>query len=291
LSSPTFSSATLNSGAPLPQTSPVRASGSGEVRSAIARAAEATGVDFNYLLAQARLESGLNPSARAATSSATGLYQFTGATWMDTLARHGAAYGLDRTSINAPGMRAQMMALRRDPGLSAMMAGALANDNRGVLSGVLGREPDSAELYLAHFLGAEGASKFLSGLGSDPTQSAAALLPKAAAANRAIFFSGNGPRSVSAVMDLLRGKLDAAMGGTSLPGAATYAESPAAAPNFTGGAIEQEYQAAAADVSVAAAPRAASMADTLRSAFALGEGSTAPAHVRAAYGQLRALGI
>lgn len=252
-------------------------------------------MDFNYLLAQARIESGLNPSARASTSSATGLYQFTGATWMETLGRHGADYGLDPAAIKAPGMRAQMMKLRGDPGLSAMMAGALANDNRDALSGVLGRQPDSAELYLAHFLGADGAAKFLSALDTDPAQSAAALLPKAAGANHAIFFSGNAPRSVGAVMELLRSKMDAAMGGAALPGATSFTASTAAAPAFSGGPIAQEYQAAAAsaapNAATSAAPRAASMADTLRTAFALGEGSTAPAHVRAAYGQLRALGI
>ena len=48
----------------------------GTVRSAIAKASQATGIDFDYLLGQAQLESGLNPTARAGTSSATGLYQF-----------------------------------------------------------------------------------------------------------------------------------------------------------------------------------------------------------------------
>ena len=47
------------------------------VRGAIARAAQATGVDFSYLLAQARLESSLDPQANATASSAAGLYQFT----------------------------------------------------------------------------------------------------------------------------------------------------------------------------------------------------------------------
>jgi len=260
------------------------------VHGAIARAAEATGVDFNYLLAQARIESGLNPAARAATSSAAGLYQFTGGTWMETLGRHGADYGLDRSAINAPGMRAQMLALRGDPQLSALMAGALANDNRNALSGVLGRAPDHAELYLAHFLGADGAAKFLAALDADPAQSAAALLPKAAGANHAIFFSGNAPRSVGAVMDLLRGKMDAAMGGNAVQGAPSFAASVPAPPAFSGGPIAQEYQAAAS-AAPSTSPRAASMADTLRTAFALGEGTAAPAHVRAAYGQLRALGI
>ena len=44
-----------------------------DVRAAIARASQSTGVDFDYLLAQARLESGLDPDAKARTSSATGL--------------------------------------------------------------------------------------------------------------------------------------------------------------------------------------------------------------------------
>ncbi|MCX7676587.1 MAG: transglycosylase SLT domain-containing protein, partial [Alteraurantiacibacter sp.] len=56
---------------------------------AIARAAQATGTDFSYLLAQARIESGLNPAARARTSSASGLFQFIDQTWLATLDRHG----------------------------------------------------------------------------------------------------------------------------------------------------------------------------------------------------------
>ena len=46
------------------------------VTSAIQRAAQRTGIDFDYLLGQAKLESGLNATARAGTSSASGLYQF-----------------------------------------------------------------------------------------------------------------------------------------------------------------------------------------------------------------------
>ena len=122
--------------------------GPGDVRAAISRAAQATGVDFGYLLAQARLESGLNPNARARTSSATGLYQFTNSTWLRTLDKHGADHGYDwagsvieNGSVRDPALRQQIMSMRSDPQLSALMAGELANDNRNYLFGVLGGSP------------------------------------------------------------------------------------------------------------------------------------------------------
>jgi len=231
-------------------------------------------------MAQARLESGMDPNARATTSSAAGLYQFTGATWLAMLDKHGAAYGLP--GAGDASSRAGLLALRSDPELSALMAGELANDNRDFLSGMLGRDPDASELYLAHFLGAEGAGRFLGALGSNPSQSAAALLPRAAAANRAIFFGPAGARSVGEVMDLLRGRMASAMNAPDAP-LLTYA---AAAPQ--GGPIQQAFNAAA---HAPDAPPARSMADTLRDAFALTQPGSAPAHVRAAYGRLRSLGI
>lgn len=280
---------------------PIPAPGGAGVHGAIARAAQATGVDFDYLLAQARLESGLDPSARARTSSATGLFQFTGSTWLRTLDRHGAAYGLQAAGADRP----HLLALRTDPELAALMAGELANDNRDLLAGVLGREPDHAELYLAHFLGAEGAGRFLTALAADPAQSAAALLPKAAAANRTIFFAGAAPRSVGAVMDLLRGRLDAAKRDAPLPAAGLGQGTNFAAADFSaaglvtagmtsptrsaGGPVAREF-AAAAQALPGPATRP-SMAETLRLAFGLGSEAPGPAHVRQAYGRLKALGI
>lgn len=251
-------------------------------RAAIARAAQATGEDFGYLLAQARIESGLNPSARAATSSAAGLYQFTRQTWFDTLDRHGAAHGLGWASaaiengrIADPALRSQILALRFDPEVSARMAAEFAGDNRAALETTLGRSPDQAELYLAHFLGAEGASRFLSALAADPAQSAAALMPAAAAANRAIFYQRGGEaRSLDAVMELVRGKV-AAAGGDAIP------PEPGGqpAPSFAG--------VAAPVAPVSQRPR--SMADTLAATF--GAANEAPAGVRAAYGRLKAFGL
>lgn len=269
---------------------PASAAAGPDVRGAIARAAQATGADFNYLLAQARLESNLDPKARAATSSAAGLYQFTGSTWLAILDKHGAAYGVPGAdAVSGGASRAQLLALRSDPELSAMMAGELAGDNRDYLSGMLGRTPDSSELYLAHFLGQEGAGRFLGALATNPGQSAAALLPKAASANRAIFFSGGAARSVGEVMGLLRGKMASAMG-VDDPGASALQLAAASPATPRGGPIEQQFNAAASASAPNAQP-ARSMADTLRDAFALGGSGAVPAHVRAAYGQLRVLGI
>ena len=292
------------------------------VRGAIAQAAQATGMDFSYLLAQARLESGMNPTARAATSSAQGLYQFTNATWVQTLSRHGAALGLSGAALADPSSNAQLMALRNDPQASAMMAAALAGDNQAVLTGALGRPPQSGELYLAHFLGADGAAKFLSGLASDPSESAAALLPKAAAANRAVFYDGTGaPRSLGQVMGLLNARLAGAMqdsgqdsgqdgglealagvGGAgglgslawSNPGAlgqAMAAGQGGAASDTTstpsGGPLAQEFAQVAAQAG-------GSMADTLRATFsadATSATSNTPDFVRSAYGRMQALGF
>lgn len=269
-------------------------SGPEPVRAAIVRAARATGVDFDYLLAQARIESSLDPAARAPTSSAAGLYQFTRGTWLETLDRHGASHGLDwadaaidKGQVGDPALRAQIMALRFDPNASALMAAELASENRAVLAGVLGREPDAAELYTAHFLGAAGATTFLSALASDPGRSAAAMLPQAAAANRGIFYTPSGAaRSVSGVMDVIRGKVGAAM---AVNDGAETVRSPQAAP-VTEGPIARQFHAVSAS---AAPPARISMAATLQGAFGVADaGSGAPSRsVQSAYAKLKAFGL
>jgi len=52
----------------------------GAVVGAIRNAARATGADFQYLLATARVESGLDPRAAVSSSSVKGLFQFTART-------------------------------------------------------------------------------------------------------------------------------------------------------------------------------------------------------------------
>jgi hypothetical protein len=274
----------------------------GGIHAAIARAAQATGVDFQFLLAQARIESSFDAGARADTSSAAGLFQFTNGTWLDTLGRHGADHGMGWVQqviagggLSDPGMRARIMGLRYDAQASALMAAELARDNRAELTSRLGREPDAAELYLAHFLGSGGAGQFLSALATDPGQSAASVLPAAAAANRGIFYEGASPRSLGAVMDHLRGKMADAMSGAPdhAPDIAISGQPPSFATvgqafARSGGPVAQAFGAAASSTS----PRVArlSMAETLRGTFDL-SGAAAPAAVRAAYDRLAGLGL
>ena len=98
---------------------PAPAGAGASIRADIARAAQRTGEDFNFLLAQARIESSLNPQAKAPTSSAAGLFQFTNATWLSTLERHGAKHGLGWASaaisngrITDSSMSGRIMGLR-----------------------------------------------------------------------------------------------------------------------------------------------------------------------------------
>ena len=187
--------------------------GSGSrVGSAIAAASARTGVDFNYLMSQARIESGFNPSAKARTSSATGLYQFIDQTWLGTVRDHGAKHGLDwaaaaiqqrsngRYHVADAATRAAILNLRNQPEAASAMAAEYAADNRSHLESRLGRPVESVDLYLAHFLGPAGAEQFLSALDADPATSGAAILPEAARANRPIFYRPDGSaRSVAEI--------------------------------------------------------------------------------------------
>ncbi len=183
----------------------------GQVPTAIARAASATGIEFSYLLKQAQAESGLNPTAHAHGSSASGLFQFIDQTWLAVIKRHGAAHGLGwaadaihwvggKLGISDPATRHAVLALRQEPQTAALMAGEHAADNKAGLEARLGRAVGSAELALAHFLGLGGATKFLRALGHDPTAPAVHSAPHAAHANQSIFFARNGSaRSLEAV--------------------------------------------------------------------------------------------
>lgn len=175
-------------------------------------------VDFDYLVQTAMRESSLNPEAKAATSSAVGLFQFLRSTWLQVMKEEGPRLGyqhyadaITRTSggdyvVADAQTRAEILKLREDPQIAADLAAAFTANNGAYLAGKFGRMPSPGELYIAHFLGAQGAEKmFTAGL-ADPDQSAVALFPAQARANPSIFYSQGEPRSVRDVYRVLVAK-------------------------------------------------------------------------------------
>ena len=187
--------------------------GADRVVAALQKAAAATGSDFHYLLGTAMRESSLKPNAQSGSSSATGLFQFIDQTWLGLVKEHGAQHGLgnlaDAITKQADGRyradgdaKQNILALRKDPEVCALMAGEYAKSTQGTLRAGLGREVCGGELYAAHFLGPDAALKLIKLAGSNPETSAAAQFPQAASANKSVFLHADGtPKSVREVYD------------------------------------------------------------------------------------------
>ena len=154
-----------------------------------------TGVDEKMLASVIAIESGFDPSIKASSSSATGLGQFIKATWQTMLAKYGAKYGI---APDTP---------PTDARANALMTAEFLKENANAIKGAVNRKLTDTDLYLAHFMGAGGARKFLS---ADPASSAVELMPAAAKANPSIFYDKNGkPRTVGEVYGVLNGRVRA----------------------------------------------------------------------------------
>lgn len=132
----------------------------------------------DYYSRLAQVESNNNPLAKAKTSSASGLYQFTEGTWNQLTEDLGLNYTLDD---------------RFDPNKSRKVVEAFTKRNERSLKNRLGRQPNDAELYLAHFSGAGGAGKLLDTIKQDPNIPVTEFVSKGALkANKSIFFNKDG---------------------------------------------------------------------------------------------------
>ncbi|WP_319413588.1 transglycosylase SLT domain-containing protein [uncultured Cohaesibacter sp.] len=182
-------------------------------QAAFEEASRTTGTDFEFLLNTAQRESNFNASAKAPTSSASGLFQFVEQTWLETMKESGPELGYgnvaaqisqsgDKYYVRDPEVRQQILDMRNDPKVSALMAGAYAQSNREQLAQELDRSPTQGELYAAHFLGAQGSSKLITLAENEPNVTAANIFPAQAQANKNIFYDRNGQaKSVSEVYD------------------------------------------------------------------------------------------
>ena len=137
-------------------------------------------------------ESGGVATAKAATSSALGHYQFTEGTWKDMVKKYDMPYSLqDRT----------------DPTKSLEVVKLFTEDNKKYLTKALGTEPTDAQLYTAHFLGPTGAATFLK---AAPERLATEVANKRQVLrNKNIFYDSKTkkPRTVGQVRELLANKM------------------------------------------------------------------------------------
>lgn len=174
-----------------------------------------SGVDFDYLLQTAVRESSLNPSAKASSSSAVGLFQFLESTWLQVMKDEGPRLGYQSYAdsitetrdgdfvIKDAKLKAEVLKLRENPQVAADLAAAFTRNNGAYLYEKFGRMPSPGELYIAHFLGPKGAEKmFTAGL-ADPDQIAAKLFPKQAKANPSIFYDDGQARTIRQVYKAL----------------------------------------------------------------------------------------
>lgn len=166
------------------------------VNEAILAASEKSGVDYGYMMAMAEQESTFNPNAKASTSSASGLYQFTDGTWKGMVANY-PNHGFKLSDKSSP--EAQ-----------AIMAAEYANENKKLIEKATGRKATNTDLYLGHFLGGGGAKRFLTTDGS--ALATTATSEASANANASIFYKDPKtklqPRTVDEVYQLFAKKIE-----------------------------------------------------------------------------------
>ena len=163
----------------------------------VVKAAAETGSDPALLLSIADKESSFILKAKASTSSASGLFQFIDSTWMTAMKAFGSRHLQQEANAQAEGAkpaaasasRSEILKLRNDPYLSAVLAAEILKHEGAKISEEIGRALTAGETYLIHFLGPDDARRFMAKMDQDPQAPAAKLLPRPARANRSIFFA------------------------------------------------------------------------------------------------------
>lgn len=141
----------------------------------------------------AQAESGGNPNAKNPNSSASGILQFTKDTWAQMVGKYGKSTGITLQD-------------KGNPEAQRIMGKLYADDNAKYLNSKLDRNPTNGEIYMAHFLGPQGAVKLIQAQGTG--KQAIMLFPRADVnANRSIFFNNGKPRTVEEVYSLLDKKV------------------------------------------------------------------------------------
>ena len=150
-----------------------------------------------YMAATAMIESGGDPNARAKTSSAGGMFQFLDSTWKELTKEMGKNYSVQD---------------KFDPKKAAEVMAYFTQKQKRQLEKGTGRAATNTDLYMAHFLGSGGAVKFLNAMNRNPNAIAADMDPRAAKANKNIYYDQSGrARTLQEVYNLMSNKMDKAM--------------------------------------------------------------------------------
>ncbi len=131
----------------------MRGTGWSAAKDLINAAAKATGVDARALAGMIAQESSFDPNAMprgyAMGSTAKGLGQHLDGSWAEDMKFHARELGI-------PAGTSQF-----DPKASALLTAMRMRRNGMGLEKLLGRKPTMAEVYMSHFMGAEGAASVL----------------------------------------------------------------------------------------------------------------------------------
>jgi hypothetical protein len=175
---------------------------------AIVRAASDTDFPADYLMAIAEKESSFRADARPDRGTARGYFGFIEQTWLSAIKRNGAAYGLGDAAaaivqkknsrglsyyeIGEPRLRKEILGLREDPYVSAIMTALDLKDARMRIESRIDAVMQDEDMYLPHFLGEDSAQDVIAASEDKPSASARGLLPRAARYNKAIFHDKRG---------------------------------------------------------------------------------------------------
>lgn len=168
---------------------------------AILGASRKTGADPVLMMAMADKESSFDVNAEANTTTAVGLYQFLDQSWLEAIKQHGEKHGLSeeaaaikvlpngRLHVEDTDVRGRILDKRRDPMTAALMACERTLVAISQVKERVGADLSRSEGYMTHLLGTNGAGRLLETVATTPYKSSVSVFPKAAAANRALFYA------------------------------------------------------------------------------------------------------
>ena len=120
------------------------------------------------------------------------MFQFLDKTWETTVKQMGKNYSAQD---------------KFDPAKATEVMAFFTSKQKAQVEQGTGKEATNVDLYMAHFLGAGGATKFINAMAKNPAMSAAAMDPAAASANKSIYYDQGRERSLQEVYNLMGQKM------------------------------------------------------------------------------------